>query len=124
MEVRWEQRLEAKSTFPGPHLSSPVPDLTSKQRAHVRGLAHAVKPVLHVGKEGVTTPAVRALEQAFATREIVKVRVLEAAPDDARATAAALAARVDGCHVVQTMGRTATLYRPDPDAPTVRLPAP
>lgn len=100
-----------------------MPDLTPKQRAHLRGLSHAVKPVLHVGKEGVTTAAVRALEQALSTRELVKVRVLEAAPEDARATAAALAARVPGTSVVQTMGRTATLYRPDPDAPVIRLPA-
>lgn len=100
-----------------------MPPLSSKQRAHLRGLSHSVRPVLHVGKEGVTTATVRALEQAFTTRELVKVRVLEAAPDDARATAAALAARVDGAAVVQVMGRTATLYRPDPDAPEIRLPA-
>lgn len=105
-----------------PALDPAVPDLTAKQRAHLRGLAHALKPVLHVGKEGVTTPAVRALEQALATREIVKVRVLEAAPEDARATAAALAARVEHAAVVQVMGRTATLYRPHPDAPQIRLP--
>lgn len=98
-------------------------DLSSKQRAHLRGLAHALKPVAHVGKEGVTTAAVRSLEQAFATREIVKVRVLEAAPEGVRETAAALASRLPNSHVVQTVGRTATLYRPDPDAPVVRLPS-
>lgn len=100
-----------------------MPDLTSKQRAHLRGLAHPLKPVAHVGKEGVTTAAVRSLEQAFATREIVKVRVLEAAPEGVRETAAALAARLPNSHVVQTVGRTTTLYRPDPDAPVVRLPS-
>lgn len=99
-----------------------VSDLTSKQRAHLRGLAHPLKPVAHVGKEGVTTAVVRSMEQALATRELVKVRVLEAAPEPARETAAALAGRLPGSHVVQVVGRTATLYRPDADAPQIRLP--
>ena len=105
-----------------PPPGTPPAPLTSKQRAHVRGLAHAEKPLAHVGKEGVTPAALRSLRQAFATREVVKVRVLEAAPEGPRETAAALAAGVDGCHVVQTVGRTVTLYRPDPHAPTIRLP--
>ena len=101
----------------------PVSDLSSKQRAHLRGLAHPLKPVAHVGKEGVTDAAARSLEQALATRELVKVRVLDAAPEGVRETAEALAARMDGAHVVQTVGRTATLYRAHPDHPEIRLPA-
>ena len=100
----------------------PETDLTSKQRAHVRGLAHAVRPLVHVGKEGVTPAALRSLRQTFATREIVKVKVLEAAPETTRETAQTLAEGVDGCHVVQTVGRTVTLYRPDPKSPIIRLP--
>ena len=100
-----------------------MPDLTSKQRAHLRGLAHSLKPTAHIGKEGVTEGAVDGLRQTFATHEVVKVRVLEAAPEDARATGHALAEQIDGAAVVQTVGRNVTLYRPDPDAPTIRLPA-
>jgi RNA-binding protein len=110
-----------------------VPDaapLTSKQRTHLRGLAHALKPLLHVGKEGVTVPTIRALRDAFNTRELLKVRVLESAPAPARAVAEALAADVEGATVVQVVGRTATLYRPYPDGlprpggePPVRLPS-
>lgn len=99
-----------------------MPDLTSKQRAHLRGLAHSLKPLAHIGKEGVTEAAVHALRQTFDTHELVKVRVLEAAPEDAKTTAYALAERVGGATVVQTVGRNATLYRPDPDEPTIRLP--
>lgn len=99
-----------------------MPDLTSKQRAHLRGLAHSLKPAAHIGKEGVTAAAVDALRETFSTHELVKVRVLEAAPQDARATAHTLAEQIDDAAVVQTVGRNATLYRPDPDAPTIRLP--
>ena len=102
-----------------------MPDapLTSKQRAHLRGLAHSLKPLLHVGKEGVTVPTIRAARDAFNTRELVKVRVLDAAPEPARAVAQALAAEIEDAVVVQVVGRTAILYRPHPDAPVIRLPA-
>lgn len=98
-------------------------DLTSKQRAHLRGLAHSLKPLAHVGKEGVTPAAVRALQQTFETHELVKVRVLDAAPQDARETAHALASQIADAQVVQTVGRTATIYRADPETPEIRLPA-
>ena len=98
-------------------------DLTSKQRAHLRGLAHPLKPLAHIGKEGVTTSVVRSLQQTFDTRELIKVRVLEAAPEDARATAHTLAGQITGAHVVQTVGRNVTLYRADPDAPQIKFPA-
>ena len=97
-------------------------DLTSKQRAHLRSLAHHLKPILQVGAEGVSEPFLRSLEEAFSTRELLKVKVLEAAPDDARATADAIVARLAGAHVAQTIGRTLVLYRRHPEKPEIRLP--
>ena len=87
--------------------------LTSKQRAALRADAHGIKPTLHVGKEGVTDAARRALDQAFANTALVKVRVLETAPDAARETAHDLAG--DASAVVQVAGRNAVLYRPLPE---------
>jgi RNA-binding protein len=102
---------------------TPVPDLTSKQRAHLRSLSHTIKPTIHVGKEGVTTAAIRSVRQAFAHRELLKVRVLDTAPEETRDAAHALAAGVEGAVVVQVVGRSATLYRPDPHEPEIKLPS-
>lgn len=99
-----------------------MPGLTSKQRAHLRSLAHPLKPIARVGKEGVTLAATRALRQTFETHELVKVRVLEGAPEDARDTGHALAEGIDGAQVVQTVGRSVTIYRADPETPTIILP--
>lgn len=96
--------------------------LTSKQRAQLRSLAHHLKPVLYVGKEGVTDAAATALEDAFRTRELLKVKVQEGAPVDARGAADDLAARVAGTRAVQVIGRTVVLYRPHPEEPEIRLP--
>jgi RNA-binding protein len=96
--------------------------LTTKQRAHLRSLAHGLRPVLHIGREGVTQTALSAVEAAFNTRELLKVKVLEGAPQDAGESGAALAAGVGGAHLIQVIGRTVVLYRPHPERPALKLP--
>lgn len=96
--------------------------LTARQRAHLKSLAHALKPVVHVGKEGVTATVLGTLNDAFRTRELLKVKVLEAAPASARDTASEIEAGVSDVNVVQTIGRTIVLYRRHPEKPEIRLP--
>ncbi|MEL6614287.1 MAG: YhbY family RNA-binding protein [Bacteroidota bacterium] len=96
--------------------------LTSKQRAHLRKLAHPLRPVLHLGKEGATVAAVRALRQAFNTRELAKVRVLDGGELGPREAAEVLAGQIEHATVVAVAGRNAVIYRPDPDDPQIRLP--
>ena len=96
--------------------------LTSKQRAHLRSLAHHLKPIIQVGAEGVSDPLIKTVGEAFNTRELLKVKVLEGAPEDARTTADAMVAAMEGVEVAQTIGRTVVLYRPFPEDPEIRLP--
>lgn len=96
--------------------------LTSRQRAHLRSLAHRLKPVVHVGTDGLTDGVIDAVEDALRTRELIKVRVREGAPLEAEDAATDLAARVDGAHVPQVIGRTVVVYRAFPDDPEIRLP--
>lgn len=97
-------------------------EITPKQRAHLKSLAHHLKPVLFVGKEGITEQTVRSLEEAFNTRELLKVKILEAAPMGTREGAEALAAKVDGAVAVQSIGRVGVIYRRHPDKPEIDLP--
>lgn len=96
--------------------------LSSRQRAHLRSLAQTLKPIAHIGKEGVTDAAIRGLGQAFQTHELIKVRVLETAPESAKDTGRALAERIDGTVMIQSIGRSVVLYHPDPDTPVIKLP--
>jgi RNA-binding protein len=97
-------------------------DLTSKQRAHLRRLAHPLKPVVHVGTEGVSEGVLATVLEAFNTRELLKVKVQRGAPAGARETADAIVAALEGVHVAQTIGHTMILYRPFPEDPEIRLP--
>ena len=95
--------------------------LSSSQRAALRRLAHHIKPAVHVGKGGITPALLQTMEEAFANAELLKVKVLEGAPDTPREAAQALADQTDGVIVVQVMGRIATLYRRHPEQPKISL---
>ena len=97
--------------------------LTPNQRAYLKSLAHPLKPILQIGKEGVTDAVIGTIDGAFRTRELLKVKVLETAPSDAREIGAALAERVQGAQLVQVIGRTIVLYRRHPTQREITLPA-
>lgn len=96
--------------------------LNSKQRAHLRSLAHHLKPVLQVGGEGVSEPFLTSLDEAFHTRELLKVRVLDTSDLSVKEAARAIEEARPDVAVVQTIGRTAVLYRPFPEEPEIQLP--
>lgn len=98
-------------------------ELTSKQRAHLRSLAHHLKPIQYIGKEGVSEQVIGSIREAFNQRELIKVKVQEAAPLSAQEAGSVFAARLDGVAHVQTIGRTVVLYRRHPEKPEIQLPS-
>lgn len=96
--------------------------LTPKQRAYLKSLAHPLKPILQIGKEGATDAVVDTIDGAFRTRELLKVKVLEAAPSSAAEIAADLAERVNRVELVQVIGKTIVFYRRHPTNREITLP--
>ncbi len=97
--------------------------LTERQRKHLRGLAHHLKPVVSVGSAGVTDPVIAELDQALAHHELVKMRVRVGDRDSRDEALTELVGRTDAI-LVQRIGNTAVLYRRNPDKPKISLPAP
>ena len=52
-------------------------DLTSKQRAQLRGLANGIDTILQIGKDGIGENLIRQADDALEARELIKGRVLE-----------------------------------------------
>ncbi len=96
--------------------------LTGSQRKHLRGLAHGFRPLVQVGKGGVTATVAAALDAALDAHELVKIQI-QADRDERRAAAEDLELRL-GCECVGMIGRMAILYRrhPDPEHRKVLLP--
>ena len=47
-------------------------ELTSKQRAQLRGLANNIDTILHVGKDGIGDNLVKQADDALEARELIK----------------------------------------------------
>lgn len=95
--------------------------LTPRQRSQLKSLAHPLKPVLHIGKDGLTDTVLHSLLEAFNSRELLKVKVQSAAPLTAAEAGAELASRLPDVQHVQTIGRTVVLYRRHPEKPEIVL---
>ena len=86
-------------------------DLTSKQRAQLRGLANGIDTILIVGKDGIGDNLVKQADDALEARELIKGKVLENSLLTAREAAEELAQRTRS-QVVQVIGTKFVLYRP------------
>ena len=85
-------------------------DLTSKQRAQLRGLANSIDTIVHVGKDGLGDNLIKQADDALEARELIKGKVLENSMLSAREAADALA-RATRSEVVQVIGTKIVLYR-------------
>jgi RNA-binding protein len=88
--------------------------MTGKERSELRSECNRLKPTVHIGQEGLTPALATALDDALRTRELVKVALNKSVEVSAKEAAATLADRVRA-EVIQVIGRTATLYRYNPD---------
>lgn len=96
--------------------------LTGKQASYLRGLGHTLKPLLQVGKAGITKSFINQVASVLETHELIKVKLIKSAPEDVKEAGAKLSAGVP-CHVAQTIGKTLLLYRQRSEDPTIVLPS-
>ena len=85
-------------------------ELTSKQRAQLRGMANGLDTILIIGKEGIGENLVKQANDALESRELIKCRVLENSMLTAREAAEELG-KCSRREVVQVIGTKFVLYR-------------
>jgi RNA-binding protein len=93
-------------------------ELRRKLRAH----GHALRPIVQVGKGGVTKGLLEQLAIALHDHELVKVKIGSECPVDRFAVADALGAQ-PGTNIVQLVGRVALVYKRHPQKPRFEGPA-
>jgi len=84
--------------------------LTGAQRKALRGLAHGLKPVIQIGRAGLTDGVLASLDEALADHELVKVRFLDHR-EHKRELCEEVEKRLDAAHA-GTVGHIAIFYRP------------
>jgi RNA-binding protein len=96
--------------------------LTEKQRQHLRGLAHSLRPIVFIGHGGASDAVVAETVRALNDHELIKVRVTGMERDARDEAIASLAGRTDS-QMVGRIGHVAILYRRHPEKPRVVVPA-
>ena len=96
--------------------------LKGSQRQYLRGLAHSSKPLVQIGKDGLSESVVRAIDTALEAHELMKVKI--AAEREQREDFVPIIEARLGCECVGTVGRMAIFYRqhPDPEKRKVAIP--
>lgn len=84
--------------------------MNSKQRSYLRGLANKIDPIFQVGKSGISDNLIQQLNDALEARELIKISVLETAPDGAKNLGIELS-DLTNSELVQTVGNKITLFR-------------
>lgn len=99
--------------------------LKGYEKKYLRGLAHDLKPVVLIGKEGITDGTVRATDEGLAQHELIKVKFNDYNKKDQKDTLMGELTIRTGSAQVGIIGHTAILYRPqtDPARRRIRLPA-
>jgi putative YhbY family RNA-binding protein len=85
--------------------------LSPRERAHLKGRAHALEPFVHVGHAGLTDAVIAEIDRALAAHELIKVRI-DGEDREARvAIGDDICARTDAT-AVQRVGKILVLWRP------------
>lgn len=95
--------------------------LSQNQKKHLRGLGHALEPVVLIGQQGLTDAVVREMASALAVHELLKVRVRVGDRATRSQIFSALAERTSS-ELVQTIGNTGLFYKKNNKLPSVLLP--
>ena len=99
--------------------------LKGVEKKYLRGLAHDMKPIVLIGKEGITEGIVRATDEGLSQHELIKIKF-----NDFKEKGQKVALMVDLVDKTESaqvgmIGHTAILYRPqtDPEKQRIQLPA-
>ena len=97
------------------------PELNERQKKHLRGLGHALHPLVSLGQHGLTDSVIAELDRALTDHELVKVRV-RAADRTARDEAFSALSMRTSSQLVARVGHVGLYFRAKPKASRIVLP--
>ncbi len=95
--------------------------LSEAQKKYLRGLGHALKPLIMVGDAGLSESLLVEFESTLAHHELIKVRV-RVGDRTARDAIIGELCEKSGAALVQRVGNMALLYRENPEKKKIVLP--
>jgi putative YhbY family RNA-binding protein len=88
--------------------------LTAAERKALKGKAHKLEPVVHIGAKGLTDEVVAEIERALTAHGLIKVRAAAMEREERDAALEQIVLRT-AAQPVQQVGKVFVLYRKRPD---------
>lgn len=95
-------------------------NLTNKQKQHLKGLAHSLKPIVQLGANGLTEGVLAEIDNALAHHELIKVKVATSDREMKKLIIEAIVRETESVKV-QTIGHVLVIYKPS-EEPSIILP--
>ena len=95
--------------------------LTKTQRQYLKGLANTLKPLVQIGKNGLTENVIKSVDEVLEAHELLKVDVLPSCEETSSELAVEIAGAT-GSEIISRLGRKIVLYRHNRNKPQINLP--
>ena len=84
-------------------------EMNGKQKRYLRSLAVNIKPIVQIGKSGLSNEILTSIRNAADARELIKVNILQNSDEVAKDVAEAIEEM--GLDVVQIIGRNLIVFK-------------
>ncbi|MCK5762947.1 MAG: YhbY family RNA-binding protein [Clostridiales bacterium] len=84
--------------------------LRGKQRSYLKGLANTMKPILQIGKEGISEQVINQIDKMLNDHELIKINVLDSSSLGAKEAAIEICDELKS-EYISAMGNKIVVYR-------------
>ena len=92
-------------------------ELTDAQTKRLKGLAHALHPIVLIGQNGLKDTILVEIDNALAYHQLVKIKISVGDRDLRDETLKQVLEHASEAILIQKIGNTAVLYQRNPDRP-------
>ena len=92
------------------------------QVMHLRALAHPLKPLVNLGKQGLSPETRREIESQLLDHELIKCKVLDSCPLSKKECAEEISKQTE-IEVIQVIGKTIVLFSPLLEDSKIKFPS-
>lgn len=94
--------------------------MNSKKRSFLKKKAHNFDPIVRIGKDGLNQNIIKSILEAIASRELIKVKILQNCEEDKTVIYSNLM-DIKEFEVVGMIGRTIIIFKENKENPTISL---
>jgi RNA-binding protein len=99
-------------------------ELKGFQKTYLRGIAHDIKPIVMIGKEGLVPGVLQSVSTGLLRHELIKIKFINFKEKEQKAAITAELMAATDSALVGSIGHTLIIYRqhPDPEKRRIHVP--